>query len=869
MPLGVYMGAPPWTSGELPHFQCAFAQEPPCGGQPGDMGGEPYGSAGGAATARDYSGAAVSICDPDALSQRTGKRDFGAVHDNRTLEEVAALLTSGSLEPFTVEARLLFEAARVLGPKHSSSPEAAAAWEAYRELKKTAWGATYAGTFARRSKVGLLTHSGLCLLEVDGVSPGGVMPAVQAMPEVRMAYPSASGHGVHLIFSVSPAPKNNDEHHLAWAACAALMEEMGIRAGNDEGCKDVTRLAFLPHAPDRWYRPSGPDVQWDRPNPSKKRSGKRPSSVRAGERGRKGGSALAIDRDALKFVPAPPAPTPGVSNGQYNERLGWCALLKSLGFTMAEVADWGGPGYEEWLGERWTSLPPDDPADARKKLRSKAYASGWRHHSLHVEQDGPRFEDPEDAQPHARVRNDAPVGSECLQNLSGGPGSDFQLGYWILKDPLKDTFWYDPSAMGTGWWQYDGQAWRQRGGDPPRELTGEVAAQRGKWAAVLEGSGAPDLAKVLSTHRLWKEAKRGVSDTWDGARLAARASGEPLPSLHHIATPSGVLDLRTGLLMPHSPAFLCRAVTFGSFLPGYFDDARKLLREVFQKVYDDETFDDYLRLAALSLTRLPQTYRSLVLGRGGSGSGKGGACGALMTALGEYGVGVDKTWLREKISEIDSVSALILQCQARVITVHELGLGKPPDEGKLLTLTGDDPLMGRAPHCALITGKTQGAVWTTSVDVPGCFSAGSGIKRRLAVLHTSGEFTEDDKEPGFEYRKDIADAMVTVIGTLAREVYEPGYHAPVGPAEVHARTLVQMDKVLSWLEELGDVLDGTSMTELLDRARDDLAMPTLSSTILGIKVNLSKKWTKRRSSTKNSDSHQPMILTLNRDGAAQ
>ena len=380
MPLQSYMGSPPGTRGDHSDFQCNFAQESPCGALGGDMGGPPIGRAGRPSSNRDYTAMVISMYSPDSVSHRTGKRDFGAVHSNRSLDDVAKLLTSSSLELFTVKARRLYETARSLGPKDSDCPEAAAAWEAYREHKKGAWGVTYAGTFTRRTKQGLKSHAGLCLLEIDDVVPGLVMPKVQAVPEVRMAYRSTSGNGVHIVFSVSPAPKNNSEHRLAFAACAARLDDAGIRTGNDESCKDVTRMAFLPHAPERWYRPCGPAVEW------RGVAGLSSDPEDPCEPVEESGSPdREVDRSALQFLPPPLEPSPGINKGSYNARLGWCASLKSLGFTPQEITEWGGPEYAGWLDEKWENLPTDPLEDARNRLRGTAYANGWRHPSLHPE----------------------------------------------------------------------------------------------------------------------------------------------------------------------------------------------------------------------------------------------------------------------------------------------------------------------------------------------------------------------------------------------------------------------------------------------------------------------------------------------------
>ena len=403
----------------------------------------------------------------------------------------------------------------------------------------------------------------------------------------------------------------------------------------------------------------------------------------------------------------------------------------------------------------------------------------------------------------------------------------------------------DPAAL--GWWAYIGNVWRPLLTTDPRMLD-QLARYRYRYAHELATGGQRDLAELLAGKEFTAMVKQGAhADMWVGLRHAC-AGDIPSPEPHYVGVPSGIVDLRDGSIRPHAPEYGIRALTAGDFSD---DDAahKWALAARFDKVFDDENLASYIRLAALSLTGLAQSFRSIVMVTGSSGSGKGGAVNVLVRAFGGRAMAAGAEWLamRDR-SEIDAIAADVLERQPAVLSIDEVGGdGAHINPGRLLSLTGNTAWSYRRPHGTLLTGSPRFQLWTTAVQPP-AIDARSGIERRLAVLRTKGRLLESEIDELGGHSPDLLDAVVSLACKQAAEVYRKGeYRAPEGSRSAKAETLADMDEVAAWLEEVDD-LDNVSMADGRQRACQALELPhdAVTPTAFGLRVNGSTKWERAR-----------------------
>ena len=259
-------------------------------------------------------------------------------------------------------------------------------------------------------------------------------------------------------------------------------------------------------------------------------------------------------------------------------------------------------------------------------------------------------------------------------------------------------------------------------------------------------------------------------------------------------------------------------------------------------VFDEETIQHFIRLAALSLTGQAQSHRAFVLVTGPSGSGKGGAVNILMNALGQRAMPVGVEWLMQKErNEIDAIAADVLEQQPAILSCDEIGGDSRPGESRLNSLLGNTYLNNRRPHGVLLRGRARFQLWGTAV-LPPQLNPHSGIVRRLAVLHTRGKLSDDQlDEAGGEDPK-LLDAIVSLLARTAGEVYQRGYRAPEGNAATKAATLQEMDSLAPWLEERED-LDRMTVADARSLACKDLGLwDDLTTQKFGMYLRESTKW---------------------------
>lgn len=105
----------------------------------------------------------------------------------------------------------------------------------------------------------LKSHSGLLVLDFDGVDIGTILADVSQRADVFFAFVSPSGAGVKVVVRLDPIPANALEHSHAWIYAAEAFSDV---AEVDASGKDITRLCFLSYDPRAIYNPNAVPIAW-------------------------------------------------------------------------------------------------------------------------------------------------------------------------------------------------------------------------------------------------------------------------------------------------------------------------------------------------------------------------------------------------------------------------------------------------------------------------------------------------------------------------------------------------------------------------------------------------------------------------------
>jgi hypothetical protein len=127
------------------------------------------------------------------------------------------------------------------------------------DLKKRLDYVTPAGTFTRRANAGLVTASGLLILDFDhlpdvAAARAALLADTLLAPELVLMFVSPSGDGLKALVTADPAAAHLDTFRAYADYLGRTYAALGLQP--DEAGKDVARACFVPYAPDAWLAPA-------------------------------------------------------------------------------------------------------------------------------------------------------------------------------------------------------------------------------------------------------------------------------------------------------------------------------------------------------------------------------------------------------------------------------------------------------------------------------------------------------------------------------------------------------------------------------------------------------------------------------------
>lgn len=181
-------------------------------------------------------------------------------------------------------------------------------------LKGSLPGVTPAGIFhPKRGLEHWQSVSGLIMLDIDHLDDGALESLARHVPDaawVTAAWRTASGRGLRILVKVDPATllhgdrPDPNRYTAAWTTLAQWAHDTwGIDA--DEAAKDASRLSYLSHDPEAFYRTDAACFDWTAYSP-KPATGPTPASVADDEQDDAGARFLAAIRPSVRPRRLPP-----------------------------------------------------------------------------------------------------------------------------------------------------------------------------------------------------------------------------------------------------------------------------------------------------------------------------------------------------------------------------------------------------------------------------------------------------------------------------------------------------------------------------------------------------------------------------------
>ena len=390
------------------------------------------------------------------------------------------------------------------------------------------------------------------------------------------------------------------------------------------------------------------------------------------------------------------------------------------------------------------------------------------------------------------IRNDS------LEELRAGNFGEAELGRMFARLRQDDMRYVD---VWKTWLRYDGGVWE-------REKTGRGLDLIGQMCEEVVARGQERLAKNCNLRA--SRTRKAVDEI---ARVDRRIAATDEQWDRHpwlLNTPGGVVDLQTGVLMPHRPDLYLTDQT--SVTPK--GECSNFLRFLHDVCCDDAELVAYLqRLLGYCLTGITRE-QVLAFFHGSGRNGKGTLLDTVKHILQGYYKATDSQTFMESHQDRHRSELAVLR-NARLVTASEISQGKTWNDKRIKELTGQDTITANYMRCDPFTFVPQFKIVIMSNNKPRLSNVDPAIKARLQMVPFFRNFEKEgiqDKNMRQKLETEAAGILAWMVeGCLAWQ-----RHGLQPPQVVRATTeayLAAEDLEAQWMHDCCD-LDDTAVTSL-------------------------------------------------------
>ncbi|GIK88051.1 MAG: hypothetical protein BroJett026_35320 [Betaproteobacteria bacterium] len=359
------------------------------------------------------------------------------------------------------------------------------------------------------------------------------------------------------------------------------------------------------------------------------------------------------------------------------------------------------------------------------------------------------------------------------------PSDDFLADAFATRFACK--FRYVPQL--STWLSWDGRRW-ERGGYP------HVAEEIRRMIREITVMGEVDRSQV-STSQVSAVEKMARNDP----RLLVEQ--DQLDADHLLLnTPSGLVDLRTGLCRPSDPEALCTKLTSAAWCPGEGEEIwKKFLREITQ---GDQEIEHYLQ-RAFGYASTGETREHVLICLHGDGSnGKSTFVEAIAHALGAYARPFAPEVLME--SRVERHQTEIAQFDGmRLAYTSEPASSSTWNDSRIKSLTGDAVISARRMRQDQTSFPRTHKTVVLCNRLPRLSDTSHAIRRRVHVVDFNAVFeTAPGESIGDKLKRECGGAILAWLAAGAREWMRAGTAPPACVVARSAEYVDQHDAVNRW-----------------------------------------------------------------------
>lgn len=384
---------------------------------------------------------------------------------------------------------------------------------------------------------------------------------------------------------------------------------------------------------------------------------------------------------------------------------------------------------------------------------------------------------------------------------------DARMADWILWKGLGGE-WCWTSAM--GWHHWDGRRWKHRSED---ECKNAIRMAMISLNIEVLGQGLP-IGQIRQFNGFLSAGKIGsIVGLMRGAAAVDAESFDAHPDLLNVG--NGVVDLRTGELLPHDPSYRMTKITEVDYLPGVASpDWEKA-----QEALEPEVAEWMKVRFGQAITGYPTEDDLLTIGQGGGSNGKSSWINSIAAALGEHYTLVPEKLIRA--SPNDHPTELMTLKGARVAVVDETPEAASLNVARLKATVGQERITARAISKDNVTWVATHSLFVMTNYIPNITETDHGTWRRLALVKFEKTFARDEV---FRIRlrsKGVREAVLVWLVEGAMAWYAEDRRFPEIPMKVVRDTEVWRkgtDMIMAYIDEHLEFEAGECVmaTDLLD-----------------------------------------------------
>lgn len=369
--------------------------------------------------------------------------------------------------------------------------------------------------------------------------------------------------------------------------------------------------------------------------------------------------------------------------------------------------------------------------------------------------------------------------------------SDIALAQRVARLHVSDIRYV---VGGMGWVAWDGHKWAKDKANRHLSLVRKVCAQASAEAlARIEGAKGERIAQRVASYNVIANVAKLAA-----VEPAMQVTVEQLDAdIYHLNTKSGMVDLKTGALLPHDRSRMatkCTAVEVDFSKPA--PQWQAFLNEACNG--DAELIGYLQRLAGYSATGSTKEH-VLAFAHGSGGNGKGTFLGAIGNVLGDYAtVASADVFLASNNQRHPTELASLMG--ARLVHAQEIDPSRKWDEAKVKSLTGGDKISARFMRQDLFEFSPQFTLIIAGNTKPEITNVDDAMRRRMHLIPFETKPAKKDVDLPDKLKEEYPAILAWVIEG-ARMWLERGLDAPKVVVDATEEYLAGEDALARWVAE--------------------------------------------------------------------